>query len=421
MCPLTEQRRRNEVQFVCDTDAGLSTAGGLQLQEPRQPQDSERRSILTSPPESDVVAEEWGLRPSWGVSLKCVQEEAQKALVAHHDLPKPVVESAGVNKVMVVLFEDNDVILGGDRDPRAPPLDLENLTIALRNAFGVSRDYSGAIGCTIDPRPGPDPWKTQDVKVFGGPRGSRMAALDVQIDYELKRVGAGYAIMPGVLSSFDLNPISTCSGGKYEAAHRYWFTSRYPPAPRYLQDQNSVWVHRPIQVQLLTEEEYLNRRGERVGGAAPKPGAAKFAQQVTELLATDDNRLAAELRQSFRVIEIANLIHRLDPAGTSVGLLLSLLPLSRYAVPTEVPGVSRTKTETTQCGVQEGANGEKIISIGKSTQEYRGGVEARVDLNGASFSGDSSAELPSVRSSLLNSRPISGCSWRVRQRSAKLP
>lgn len=64
----------------------------------RQPQDSERRSILTSPPESDVVAEEWGLRPSWGVSLKCVQEEAQKALVAHHDLPKPVVELAGVNK-----------------------------------------------------------------------------------------------------------------------------------------------------------------------------------------------------------------------------------------------------------------------------------------------------------------------------------
>lgn len=52
---------------------------------------------------------------------------------------------------MVVLFEDNDVILGGDRDPRAPPLDLENLTI-----FATPSAFRAIIPARLVARSTPD-------------------------------------------------------------------------------------------------------------------------------------------------------------------------------------------------------------------------------------------------------------------------
>ena len=85
-----------------------------------------------------------------------------------------------------------------------------------------------------------------------------MSLLHVEADYELKKVGAGFSRMPGVASSFEQRKISPCDGsGAYSASHRNWFTPLYPERPRFFEDDNAVWIHKPVMVQLQTEEEFL--------------------------------------------------------------------------------------------------------------------------------------------------------------------
>jgi len=142
-------------------------------------------------------------QPGWAVSLKQLQHEAMIAQSRGDALPRHLAELGGLTRVTALVFHDDDIILAGDIDRGgAPPFELDHLAVALRNAFEVSEEYKGVLGCTIDPRPGADPWILQDAKTFGGPHRSSISQLFVQIDYELKRVGAGYSTMPGVQNSF---------------------------------------------------------------------------------------------------------------------------------------------------------------------------------------------------------------------------
>lgn len=70
-------------------------------------------------------------------------------------------------------------------------MELDTLVIALRNAYAVSPVDHGTLGCSIDLRAAEDPWRIQDVRIFGRPPSCTMAARHVSIDYELKKAAAG--------------------------------------------------------------------------------------------------------------------------------------------------------------------------------------------------------------------------------------
>jgi len=98
----------------------------------------------------------------------------------------------------------------------------------------------GAPGCSIDPRPGEDPWSIQDVTVFGIPPRSSMAARFVSLDYELKKAGAGITMDGTKLlpSLFDLkrDAQALCTrapdaGQNTAESHRLWFFPLLPSLP----------------------------------------------------------------------------------------------------------------------------------------------------------------------------------------------
>ena len=166
------------------------------------------KEVTSSSPKQDDI------RPSLALSLTVLQEEVAKK---RHPLPDELAHLGGMNRIQGIVIEDGEIVLLGarDPDPSSPPLELETLVIALRNAFQVSPAYEGVLGCTIDPWVGSkDPWRIQEVKVFGMPATVTMAARHVAIDYELKKVSAGLLSVAGVPSQWEMTRLASplCEG-----------------------------------------------------------------------------------------------------------------------------------------------------------------------------------------------------------------
>ena len=153
-------------------------------------------------------------QPSLALSLTVLQAQAEQH---GGTLPQQLVQLGGLNRIHGFLLEpDGEVILLGEHDPALPTLHLDDVAVALRNAYQVSAAYQGVLGCTIDPWAGAeDPWRIQRVTVFGMPPTVRMAARHVLVDFELKKVSAGLLLLvQGVpsLHELDMATFSPCAG-----------------------------------------------------------------------------------------------------------------------------------------------------------------------------------------------------------------
>jgi hypothetical protein len=231
------------------------------------------------------------LQPTTVLSLQTLQERVKEVAVARRKLTDELTNLGGMNRLHgFILGSDGEILLLGDRDTSQPAIKLESLVSALRNAYMVSTVYHGAPGCSIDPRPGDDPWRIQDVRVFGMPVSCSMAARHVSLDYELKKAAAGIPIGGTKLlpSIFELKREADALCGRTsgsdqntEEAHRFWFYALLPPPPRFVREESGVCIRKPVGVQVLTEKEFLDRTGKRVGATTAGAEAQKFAEQVT--------------------------------------------------------------------------------------------------------------------------------------------
>ena len=72
--------------------------------------------------------------------------------------------------------------------------------------------------------------------------------------------------------------------------HRWWFYPQSPAeGPRFLADAHSALILRPVQVQLLTEQEFLDRTGQRTGASPAMPFAEQFAREFSQRLAAESS------------------------------------------------------------------------------------------------------------------------------------
>lgn len=357
------------------------------------------------------------VRPSLALSLTVLQEEAAKQ---HQALPHDLAHPGGMNRIQGFMIEDGEILLLGaqDPDPSLPPVDLESLVIALRNAYQVSPAYQGVLGCTIDPSVGAeDPWRIQQVKVLGMPATVTMAARHVAIDYELKKVSAGILSFAGVPSQWEMTRSASplCEGPmdkEMEAVHRFWFYPLYPPSPRFMEEEGMVLILKPVGVQLLTEQEFLDRTGKRTGATQASPLAERFAQVITELLAKNQLRHYAQLRQDFRVIEVAQLLRFKRVPAQSLQYFLQDYSLTEVMVPEFVGGIRREEQGEAVCDTEiseRQAPQGKLISGTERVQRYhltsRGGVEAEVQLAPEHFVEERSGVLADLRRRVRASRP----------------
>jgi hypothetical protein len=330
----------------------------------------------------------------------------------------------GINRITGFLMEPADVILLGEKDLVRPDLELDSLVVALRNAFGAGAAYQGVLGCTIDPIPGADPFRVQKVEVFGMEHTCLSANRFVSLDYELKRAGSGIRnpgepkILP---SSIELSDEVAACGDKrdfqFSMTHRYWFYPKTPARPRYERDEQTVLILQPVGVQLLTEQEFLNRRGERVGSSEARAGAKEFAAAVDGLLAGEKVERYTRMVNDFRLSEVAKLLRHAKVSQESLAYLLWDYPLARFEVPRFVGGVYRREEGTITCDASVVATENHLTyraSNRRYSREYRGGVEVRLEVAASDFDRQSNGRLAGLRRRVLSSRPSSGeACWRI--------
>lgn len=371
-----------------------------------------KKPVLTAAPTPP-----WETRPAAAISLGALQDRAgkKKKWPGSEEAVLP-----GINQITGFLVDGADVVLYGRQVNSLPAIEMDAFVVALRNAFGAGSDYQGDPGCSIDPIPGEDPFRIQKVSVFGVPKDCVMAARHVALDYELKRVGAGIQGEDGKIlpSAFELEnqggPCVSTGDHSISMAHRYWFFPQTPERPRFERDQQTATVLRPVGVQLLTEQEFLDKRGQRTGATQADPAAQKFADAVTELLGSDRVARFAQMVHDFRVIELARLMRFCGVGQENLSFLLSNFELKRVEVPTMVGGVQRDEQGKTVCKTTVTQTATEIKYEESSSEykyEYRGGVEAKVEV---AESDATHADLDPLRHQVLDARPSADAvAWQV--------
>jgi hypothetical protein len=356
------------------------------------------------------------------LSLTVLQAEVATRHQTRQPLPEALAHLGGMNRLHGCMTEpDGELVLLGEHDATLPPLHLDDLAVAFRNAYQVGPAYQGVPGCTIDPWPGTsDPWRIQMVQVFGMPAVAPMAARHVALDYELKRVSSGLvALGDGITSLYELtrSAIPPCAGLPHQeqrtaVTHRFWFYPRYPSPPRFLADEGMVLILKPVEVQLLTEQAFLDKTGRRTGAAPASPPAEQFAHLITQFLATHHAPHWTHLRSDFRVIEVGRLLRFQQVPAASLRYLLHEHRLTDVPVPAFVGGVRREERGDVVCASQiterQGPKGKRLESheqIQQSHRTFRGGVEVQISLTADHFIQERSGVLSALRRQVRVSRP----------------
>lgn len=412
-------RRREVLKGTAFTMVGAAL-GVLGTTALRQGASGERRTLQPGPASLPRPAG-WDVRPTLALSLTVLQEQAERAVQLGRSLSEEQAQLSGMNVLRgFATGRDGELLLLGDRDAALPPTHLDDLAVALRNAYHMGEEYRGAPGVSIDPIPdAKDPWSIQKVRVFGMPR-SAMSERMVTIDYKLKSVSAGLMKLVDVPSLYELRRASSglCNGARSrehngEMRHRFWFYPRYGDRPRFLEAENCVLILRPVDVQLLTEREFFDRTGRRTGAEPAVAEAEQFVRLVTErVLATGAVREYAHLRSDFRVLEAAKLLRFKQVTPDRLRYLLEAHPQRSVTVPTYVGGIRRTEQGEATCEAtitERATSTSTAVGVKERLERYeyrsRGGVEAKLEVVIADFRPERTGHLSKLLAEVRASRP----------------
>lgn len=356
-------------------------------------------------------------RPTHALSLRVFQAQ----LAQHRGKLRQAGNLGGMNVIDGLVIEpDGEILLLGQAITTLPPLSVHDLAVALRNAYAVSPVYSGTAGCTIDPREGAtDPLAIQVVKVFGMPRDCPMAARFVTIDYEMKRVSAGIVSLRRDLRSlYELHRLQApfCEGERggrrvIESTHRFWFCAKVPDSPRYWENERVIWIRKPVQVQLLTERQYLDAVGRRVAKGPADPAALEFARAISDVLQENEIPSYVQLKSDFRLLELAQILHYKRVPPEELEYLLHHHEVPSESVPLYVGEIRRKERGEVVCEsrVWQESSGLSTLHRSERTEEYeqvsRGGVWAEVPVSPSDFGAESLEVLKEVRERAMASRP----------------
>lgn len=362
------------------------------------------------------------------LSLRSYQEALRASFSQGGGLAPDLQNLNGLNVVHGFIVEGaDDVILFGEQVASLPALELDDLLVAARNAFqsGGPEYLTGPPGCTIDPKPGPDPWTVQVAKVLGMPATAPMGERHLQIDYDMKKAAAGLTgVAPSSLAAGSVFDYGRAGAGVCEpdnpsvptsSVNRFWYCTRYPvEKPRYLEEGTVVYIQHPVNVQLQTEQEFL-RGGIRVGAAPAGAPAMEFAKAVTERLGTDDVPAYVRLRGDFRVVELGKLLRFRNVSPTSLNYLLHECPMRAVPAPKWVGGIRRLESGEAVCDVQvrevrtsTGLRTSTSETVHRYRREFRGGVGADVVVTAADFGQAGGGRLARLRQDIIRARPSAG-------------
>jgi len=290
------------------------------------------------------------------VSITRLEREIQLLRAQGREPSEAMQTLAGLKRVKYILIypESGDIVIAGPAgnwrrdaegrfvdDRGAPVLNLDDLVVTLRNAF----TDKGRFGCSIDPRQdnlaaakavhekwSAQPLKTgqrekwlsefrtamgrQDITVHGIDPRTRAGRVLIEADYRMKLVGIGLEEGTLGVTSY-LNTVEVDKNGNPPPMNvlRWWFTLNYDALSA--TDNRNAFELRGPGVKVLSENEMLTERGERVHTGDSDELTKRFAESFTKHF----DKLAvkypiyAELRNVFDLALVAAVIQSHDLPG----------------------------------------------------------------------------------------------------------
>ena len=316
------------------------------------------------------------------ISLKRLQEAIQQSVDQAKNLSEDVLFLAGMQRVQYVFVDksNNDILLAGPgegwtvdgrgnvvgKTTGLPVLRLEDLLVALRTSdnarqgFGITvsinpteegnkrlakfyrdlnasgRGFDPSMAGAIEEVLGP-----QDVSLTGVDTNSRFAQTLVAADYKMKRLGMGFEQSPVKNMPSFLDLCRKANTSLRTLSPRFWMECNYQPV-KHSADKLAWEISGSVKA--MTEDEFMNQEGERVGTGKANKLASRWAQSMTENYdeLCKSEPVFAELRNLMDFAVVAALIQKnqlLDVAGMSMSLLADSksLPTPELNVPTSVP------------------------------------------------------------------------------------
>jgi hypothetical protein len=284
------------------------------------------------------------------VSLTRLEREVQLLAALGRQPDEAMQTLAGLQRVKYILLypETGDIVLAGpagdwrrnaegrlvSAEGDQPLVMLDDLVVVLRNAL----TDDGRFGCSITPRrdnlqaaqavndrwsksplkPGQrGKWLTemrdalglQDITVYGIDPRTRAARVLVEADYHMKLVGMG--LEEGVLGVESyLDSIDARPGAPLPPMNvlRWWFTLNYDSL-RATEERDAFELRGPG-VKVLSENELLDERGERIHTGKSDELNSRFAQSFTKRFEALSAKypVYADLRNIFDLALVAAVV-----------------------------------------------------------------------------------------------------------------
>jgi hypothetical protein len=318
------------------------------------------------------------------ISLTRLEREVQ-LLHAQGKQPDGVMQNlAGLQRIQFVLVypETGDIALAGpagdwrpDDDGRMvdekgrPVVQLDDLVVTLRNAYSET----GRFGCSIVPtkeglaaiQAKQTEWATtktltptnrgryledlrsslgkQDITTHGVDPRTHVARVIVEADYRMKLVGMGLEKGPGVTSYLDSLELAKGEAPVPMNVLRWWFTLNYEAlrsAP-----QNDAFELHGQGVKVLSENEMLTERGERVHTGKSTDLNSKFVRSFTKNFEPLASKypIYADLRNVFDLALVTALIKSEDLPGQVSWHMTHFGPEGQYE---PALGIAPTKVDS---------------------------------------------------------------------------
>ncbi len=249
------------------------------------------------------------------ISLVKLEKACRDLKKEGQPLSKEIQYLAGLLRIdyLFVDHENNDLIIAGPAEGFAanaqnrvvgvesgrPPLRLDDLVVAFQ-----SQERGLTTGCSFDAKPenlarmneyirrtnnassaasAVTRFKTmaqilgmQDVSVIGVPAGSHYARILVEADYMLKRISIG--LEPSGIREIKSHLATLRGGGN--STQRWWFTPLYDSFTTTA--DRDAFQFSGQRLQMMSQEEFVNKAGQRTDAAHTRLSTTKYAQQFTK-------------------------------------------------------------------------------------------------------------------------------------------
>ncbi len=285
------------------------------------------------------------------VSLTRLEKQAH-LLAATGRRPDEVMNSlAGIYRIKYVFVypETGDIVLAGpagdwtvDAEGRRvnaesgqPVVNLDDFVVCLRNAY----EAEGRFGCSITPRRENlaatkkflaesklknaawrdalrDTLGKQDIEVYGIDPRTRVGQVLVEADYRMKLVGMGLEDSTlGVTDYLSMIELDKDGAPPSTDVIRWWFALNYDTLRS--TDGRDAYEVRGTGVKVLSENELLTERGERVHTGKSEGPALEFAHSFTKHFdrMAEKYPVYADLRNVFDLAIVSALMREEDLPG----------------------------------------------------------------------------------------------------------